>query len=51
MNVPQEGLGARVTVVTEHLNFIIEVEGGSSRASQNSSIFHFRLDKTKKMIL
>ena len=43
------GLGARVKVVAEQLNMIREVDGGSSHASQNSSILHFGLGKTKKI--
>lgn len=43
------GLGARVKVVDEHLNMIREVDGGSSHASQNSSILHFGLGQTKKI--
>ena len=41
------GLGARVKVVCGNLNLIREVDGGSSHASQNSSILHFGLAKNK----
>jgi len=37
------GLGARIKVVSDDLNMIREVDGGSSHASQNSSIIHFGL--------
>ena len=43
------GLGARVKIVAERLNMIREVDGGSSHASQNSSILHFGLGQTKKI--
>tara|TARA_B100001250_G_scaffold87002_1_gene71927 strand:+ start:3970 stop:5661 length:1692 start_codon:yes stop_codon:yes gene_type:complete len=43
------GLGARVRVVCDELNMIREVDGGSSHASQNSSIIHFGLGKNKKI--
>ena len=43
------GLGARVRVVCSYLNMIREVDGGSSHASQNSSIIHFGLGENKKI--
>ena len=42
------GLGSRIRIVCEELNMIREVDGGSSHASQNTSIIHFGLgDYTK----
>ena len=41
------GLGARVKLVIGNLSLIREVDGGSSHASQNSSIVHFGLAKNK----
>jgi len=43
------GLGARIRVVCGSLNMIREVDGGSSHASQNSSIIHFGLGDNKKI--
>ena len=41
------GLGARIRLVCGELNMIREVDGGSSHASQNSSIIHFGLGENK----
>jgi len=41
------GLGARIRIVCNDLNMIREVDGGSSHASQNSSIIHFGLGENK----
>ncbi len=43
------GLGARVRVVCDDLNMIREVDGGSSHASQNTSIVHFGVGENKKI--
>ena len=43
------GLGARVRVVCDDLNMIREVDGGSSHASQNTSIVHFGLGENEKI--
>tara|TARA_X000001036_G_scaffold387531_1_gene383325 strand:- start:77 stop:1771 length:1695 start_codon:yes stop_codon:yes gene_type:complete len=43
------GLGARVRVVCDDLNMIREVDGGSSHASQNTSIVHFGVSENKKI--
>mgnify|MGYP001402553808 CR=1 FL=1 len=43
------GLGARIRVVCDDLSMIREVDGGSSHASQNSSIIHFGLGENKKV--
>ncbi|MFL2632399.1 MAG: CRTAC1 family protein [Candidatus Marivariicella sp.] len=43
------GLGARIRVVCNDLNMIREVDGGSSHASQNTSIIHFGLGDNKKI--
>ena len=43
------GLGARVRIVSDDLSMIREVDGGSSHASQNSSIIHFGLGENKKV--
>ena len=43
------GLGARIRIVCDDLSMIREVDGGSSHASQNSSIIHFGLGENKKV--
>ena len=43
------GLGARVTLFLPELQMIREVDGGSSHASQNSSIIHFGLGQNQKI--
>ena len=43
------GLGARIRVVCDDLSMIREVDGGSSHASQNSSIIHFGLGEKIKV--
>jgi len=41
------GLGARIRIVCDDLSMIREVDGGSSHASQNSSIVHFGLGQNQ----
>ncbi len=41
------GLGARIRIVCDDLSMIREVDGGSSHASQNSSIAHFGLGQNQ----
>lgn len=43
------GLGARIRIVCDDLSMIREIDGGSSHASQNSSIAHFGLGKNQKI--
>jgi len=43
------GLGARVKVVCDDLKMIREVDGGSSHASQNTSIIHFGIGNNMKI--
>ena len=43
------GLGARVKLFLPELQMIREVDGGSSHASQNSSIVHFGLGQNQKV--
>jgi hypothetical protein len=43
------GLGARIRIVCDDLSMIREVDGGSSHASQNSSIIHFGLGEKIKV--
>ena len=43
------GLGARIRIVCDDLSMIREVDGGSSHASQNSSVIHFGLGKKIKV--
>jgi len=43
------GLGARVKLFLPELQMIREVDGGSSHASQNSSIVHFGLGRNQKV--
>jgi len=43
------GLGARIRIVCDNLSMIREVDGGSSHASQNSSIIHFGLGEKIKV--
>jgi hypothetical protein len=42
-NSDKNGIGSRVEVVIGHLKMIREIDGGSSHASQNSTIAHFGL--------
>ena len=41
------GLGARIRIVCDDLSMIREVDGGSSHASQNSSVVHFGLGQNQ----
>ena len=41
------GLGSRITIYSADLKMIREVDGGSSHASQNSSIIHFGLGQNE----
>ncbi|MFL2629662.1 MAG: CRTAC1 family protein [Flavobacteriaceae bacterium] len=43
------GLGSRIRIVCDDLNMIREVDGGSSHASQNTSIVHFGVGENKKI--
>ena len=43
------GLGARIRIVCDDFSMIREVDGGSSHASQNSSIIHFGLGENIKV--
>ena len=43
------GLGARIRIVCDDLSMIREVDGGSSHASQNSSVIHFGLGEKIKV--
>ena len=43
------GLGSRIRIVCDDLNMIREVDGGSSHASQNTSIVHFGVSENKKI--
>lgn len=43
------GLGARVKLFLPELQMIREVDGGSSHASQNSSVVHFGLGQNQKV--
>jgi len=43
------GLGARISIYISDLQMIREIDGGSSHASQNSSIAHFGLGQNQKI--
>ncbi len=45
----QDGIGARVEVVIGKLKMIREIDGGSSHASQNSTIAHFGLGQATRV--
>ena len=43
------GLGSRIRITCGDLNMIREIDGGSSHASQNTSIVHFGLGENEKI--